>query len=1023
MTAEFERSVRVACVGNFDDGIAALPDFDGVVRRVSTVDAVVPERVDCAVVVPHEGWESAVESLRRRRPSLPVVVAGRADPEVGAAVSRLGVEYAPIGAFEGSEGSLTARIRAIADDSASGGPPAVRADGGEAETRHERALRDLHRVSTADHDGFEALAEELLAVGCEYLDLDIGFLASVDEADDRFEVVSARGDHPKIQPGGVASLSTTYCRRAIDAESPLTVTDAASDPEWRADPAVEKYGLGCYVGGTITVDGETVGTLCFADEAAREVDFSAVERSFVELLVERVSHELEREDREAELRATRDRLNTVLERIDDGFFALDADWEFTYLNEFGAEIIRSAAASEVEEVVGRNLWEAVPSAEGTVFERNYRRAMENQESVDFEAYYEPLETWFGVSAYPSEEGLSVLFQDITRRKRREEALNALLSTTGELMTAHDREAIAAIGRDAAENVLGLEYVLVRLYDEEADVLYPAARSDAVATEMDERPRYAPGEGLPGRAFQRGEILAYDGTEAELPGEAGAIAAAYCLPLGDHGTVTVGTRADTQFEDDQRALAEILAANVRAALDRARRERRLDQYRAIHENVEQMVFVLDADGAVRLLTEPLATVLGVDPETARGTSAEAFLAAGASGPEGVLDELRGTAPDTSRTFEAALRTPDGELPVEIELSSLPGDRFDGAVGVVRDCSELETERARFSSLFERSPDPITDAVLTDHGPLLREVNPAFAETFGVDRETARGRSTNDLIVPDDHREEAERLDVLDPSDLLEPTEVVRETADGQGTFLFRGVHYAESEEGPRAFGIYTDITDRKLNERRIGMLNRVLRHNLRNSGTVVEGYLELLAAELDGETEEYADRALDAIDRIIALAERVRDIERALSVDRGDRRVVDLGRAVEEAVAAAGERNAAATFEVDVEDASVDGGDLFEKAVAELVENAAVHGGEAPTVTVTGSVDAETIRLAILDDGPGIPDRERAVVTGETDITQLNHSRGLGLWLAWYATTALGGTLSFDDDHDGGAVVLTLPREE
>ena len=93
------------------------------------------------------------------------------------------------------------------------------------------------------------------------------------------------------------------------------------------------------------------------------------------------------------------------------------------------------------------------------------------------------------------------------------------------------------------------------------------------------------------------------------------------------------------------------------------------------------------------------------------------------------------------------------------------------------------------------------------------------------------------------------------------------------------------------------------------------------------------------------------------------------------------------------------------------------AVAELVENAVLHGGDAPTVSVTATVGDGRVELAVADDGPGIPRVERAVIGGDVDITQLAHSRGMGLWIAASAASAVGGDISFPDPSK---VVLGLP---
>ena len=74
------------------------------------------------------------------------------------------------------------------------------------------------------------------------------------------------------------------------------------------------------------------------------------------------------------------------------------------------------------ELVGRSIWQEFREAVGTAFDREYRRAMQEQVTVQFEDFYEPLARWFEVRAYPSSEGLSVYFHDVTERRRAAEAL-------------------------------------------------------------------------------------------------------------------------------------------------------------------------------------------------------------------------------------------------------------------------------------------------------------------------------------------------------------------------------------------------------------------------------------------------------------------------------------------------------------------------------------------------------------------------------------------------------------------------
>jgi PAS domain S-box-containing protein len=116
----------------------------------------------------------------------------------------------------------------------------------------------------------------------------------------------------------------------------------------------------------------------------------------------------------------RNKTSNILKRITDGFFALDCEWRFTYINPAAERILQR----KQEELLGKCVWDEFPEAVGSIFSQEYRRAVTEQVSVAFEAFYPSLDTWFDVHAYPSPEGLSVYFQDITERRRTEAALKA-----------------------------------------------------------------------------------------------------------------------------------------------------------------------------------------------------------------------------------------------------------------------------------------------------------------------------------------------------------------------------------------------------------------------------------------------------------------------------------------------------------------------------------------------------------------------------------------------------------------------
>ena len=108
----------------------------------------------------------------------------------------------------------------------------------------------------------------------------------------------------------------------------------------------------------------------------------------------------------------------TLESISDGLCTFDRAWRFTFVNREAERQISRPRDS----LIGRVLWDAYPELAGTIFETSYRRAVETGEMVEFEAWFEPLASWFSVRAYPSGQGLAVYFHNITaQREAREQA--------------------------------------------------------------------------------------------------------------------------------------------------------------------------------------------------------------------------------------------------------------------------------------------------------------------------------------------------------------------------------------------------------------------------------------------------------------------------------------------------------------------------------------------------------------------------------------------------------------------------
>lgn len=137
------------------------------------------------------------------------------------------------------------------------------------------------------------------------------------------------------------------------------------------------------------------------------VRISVAERQIRELM--------ERNQARAALVESARTMTNILEKTTDGFFAVDAEWNLTYINAEAEAMV----GRKREELLGGLLWERFPALVGTIFQRNYEKVMSEHVAIEFEAADSTGKIWYNVHAYPSNGGVSVFFRDISERKKSE----------------------------------------------------------------------------------------------------------------------------------------------------------------------------------------------------------------------------------------------------------------------------------------------------------------------------------------------------------------------------------------------------------------------------------------------------------------------------------------------------------------------------------------------------------------------------------------------------------------------------
>lgn len=331
----------------------------------------------------------------------------------------------------------------------------------------------------------------------------------------------------------------------------------------------------------------------------------------------------------------------------------------------------------------------------------------------------------------------------------------------------------------------------------------------------------------------------------------------------------------------------------------------------------------------------------------------------------------------------------------------------------------------SKLFDNSTDCVVEIAFDGRTPCIEDVNPAFESVFGYDASDVRGKSLKHLIVPPELETESDEIiDRFRRGDPFE-TEVRRDTVDGRRDFLFRSIPMENGGEVIGGYAVYTDITERRRQEQQVQVLNRILRHNLRNKVNVIHGQAVRVQDQVGGETADAVAEIVEAAEDLMDLSEKTTQLRRANQQD-GTSDDVNLVPLIEEVAAEIRDDYDGASIIIDgPERAEVVGGALVKIAFYEVFENAIKHT-ETPEsevfVDIQKAAPSERwTEITVTDDGPGIPDMEQEVLGAGLE-TPLQHGSGLGLWVVNWIVKSLGGEFTIEtSDEQGARLRFKLPK--
>ena len=318
-------------------------------------------------------------------------------------------------------------------------------------------------------------------------------------------------------------------------------------------------------------------------------------------------------------------------------------------------------------------------------------------------------------------------------------------------------------------------------------------------------------------------------------------------------------------------------------------------------------------------------------------------------------------------------------------------LDGYAFVERDMFETNptTRRAADRSAVDDIPTPL---FALDPNDCVVTVNETAIEVFDLQRSAVLGAPL-EAALPLERGPDGE-------------WESVTTTTDGRERRFTVGTapltDPASTEVGRTV--ILQEVTREREREQRLDVLNRVIRHNLRNEMTVILGHADRIADRTtDPKLIDSAATITESGERLLTTGAKAREFEQIRGSQR-DVKAVDVATLIDDAADDLRAQFPSATVELDVSPATETSlrtdPHVLTLVVRSLIENALTHNHtDAPRAVVTLSESQAGLDIRISDNGPGIDPAELEPIREGTE-TELAHSTGISLWVASWGVTML-----------------------
>jgi PAS domain S-box-containing protein len=452
-------------------------------------------------------------------------------------------------------------------------------------------------------------------------------------------------------------------------------------------------------------------------------------------------------------------------------------------------------------------------------------------------------------------------------------------------------------------------------------------------------------------------------------------------------------------------------------------------------LDDLFYVLDVDGNLRRWNKQFSNITGYSESELERMHALDFFPD--EDRKTIADAVEATLQHGETTVEADLLTAEGtQIPHEFtgaRLEDKDGTPT-GLVGIGRDISDRKERERRLRTFREAVENAGRMIYWMDDEGTVEYVNPVVERQTGYDASEFVGKQTLPLInkaVTNEAQPDTLADDVLDTLSRGETWQGEFSIRRSEGTRLtIDQIIKPVSDNGEieRFVAVAGDITEKKRRTQQLSVLQRILRHDLRNNLNELLLSVQLAGREATNDAvQQQLEGAEQTIAETLSLSQDVRRFKRAFETGEIDKRAVDIVETAREQVARL--RAERPNVDCSVEPSGsvrVVTTDLIDRAIRNVLRNAVEHNdSEVPEVrvTLTRRPESDQVALKIADNGPGIPDETVEVLDSDRE-EQLDHLDGFGLWLAQWVLTLSGGTLEFAENTPRGTVVtLVLPAHQ